>query len=107
AHAYMAAYAASKGGVHAFTHSLAREYAARGLRAVAVAPGGIRTPLLEGTLERLPADVDLQLFDRILPITRDGFAPPETVAGVIAMLASDDGVFATGTVGYVDGGTSA
>lgn len=75
AHAYMAAYAASKGGVHAFTHSLAREYAGRGLRAVAVAPGGIRTPLAEGTLDRLPPDVDRRLFQGLRPIIREGFAP--------------------------------
>ncbi|MFD8481517.1 SDR family oxidoreductase [Kitasatospora sp. NPDC059673] len=38
---------------------------------------------------------------------RTGFAGPETVAGVIAMLASDDGAFVTGTEIRIDGGTHA
>src|SRR4029077_16572646 len=43
AHPYMAAYAASKGGVQSFTHALALEFASKGLRAVSVAPGSIKS----------------------------------------------------------------
>src|SRR5699024_7544551 len=42
AHPYMAAYAASKGGIQSFTHTLALEYGNRGLRATCVAPGSIK-----------------------------------------------------------------
>jgi NAD(P)-dependent dehydrogenase (short-subunit alcohol dehydrogenase family) len=38
----LAAHPASKGGIAAFTHSLALEYAGRGLRGVSIVPGGIR-----------------------------------------------------------------
>ncbi len=43
AHPYMAAYAASKGGVQSLTHAIASEYSKQGLRAVCVAPGSIRS----------------------------------------------------------------
>jgi NAD(P)-dependent dehydrogenase (short-subunit alcohol dehydrogenase family) len=41
------------------------------------------------------------------PMLVDGFAPPEVVASVIAMLASDDGAFVTGTAIRIDGGAHA
>ena len=52
AHPYMAAYAASKGGVLAFTHSLALEYSKQGLRAVNIQPGGVATTLALSTLDK-------------------------------------------------------
>ena len=54
AHPYMAAYAASKGGVLAFTHSLALEYSKQGLRAVNNQPGGVSTALANSTLDKMP-----------------------------------------------------
>ncbi|CAM5615396.1 hypothetical protein SRIMM317S_04566 [Streptomyces rimosus subsp. rimosus] len=47
----------------------------------------------------------MSLFGKLLPAIGEGFAPPETVAGVIAMLASEDGAFITGTEIRIDGGT--
>lgn len=105
AHPYMAAYSASKGGIQSFTHSIALEYAKQGLRAVCVAPGSIQSGITETTLQYLPEDVDFDLFAKLQPALGQGFAPPETVAGVIAMLASEDGAFITGTEVRVDGGT--
>jgi len=105
AHPYMAAYSASKGGIQSFTHCIAQEYSKQGLRAVCVAPGSIRSAITETTVQHLPGDVDWQLFTKLQPALGEGFAPPETVAGVIAMLASDDGAFITGTEIRVDGGT--
>jgi NAD(P)-dependent dehydrogenase (short-subunit alcohol dehydrogenase family) len=103
AHPYMAAYAASKGGIQSLTHAIASEYAKQGLRAVCVAPGSIRSGM---TLDPgLPEDADLSLFGKLLPAVGEGFAGPETVAGVIAMLASQDGAFITGTEIRIDGGT--
>jgi NAD(P)-dependent dehydrogenase (short-subunit alcohol dehydrogenase family) len=52
-----------------------------------------------------PADVDYTLLGKLLPAIGDGFAPPSAVAGVIAMLASEDGSFVTGTEIRIDGGT--
>ncbi|MFJ9695169.1 SDR family NAD(P)-dependent oxidoreductase [Kitasatospora sp. NPDC101183] len=103
AHPYMAAYAATKGGIQSFTHAIALEYAKQGLRAVCVAPGSIDSGMTNNP--GLPADADLSLLAKLSPALGHGFAGPETVAGVIAMLASDDGAFVTGTEIRIDGGT--
>lgn len=113
AHPYMAAYCASKGGIQAFTHSLALEYGKRGLRAVSIAPGSVKSGITDSAASWLPSDVDFSLFGRLLPIlptdhtteVGNAVAGPETVAGVVAMLASEDGKFITGTEIRIDGGT--
>jgi meso-butanediol dehydrogenase / (S,S)-butanediol dehydrogenase / diacetyl reductase len=104
-HPYMLAYAASKGAIMAMTYTLAVEYAKRGLRVNAVAPGGIETPLSSATGGVLPPDSDWELFGRISPV--DQFRGPETVAGTIAFLASDDAVHVNGEYVRVDGATLA
>lgn len=114
AHPYMAAYAASKGGIQAFTHSLALEYAKQGLRAACVAPGSIKSGITDATGGYIPTDADWSLFPRLMPIlpataesSGAGMAEPNAVAGVIAMLVSDDGAWITGTEIRMDGGTHA
>jgi NAD(P)-dependent dehydrogenase (short-subunit alcohol dehydrogenase family) len=112
AHPYMAAYAASKGGIQSMTHALAAEYAKQGIRFTAVQPGSISSGMTDGTGASrqsvgpgLPEDTDWSLFAKLAPALGEGFAGPETVAGVVAMLASEDGKFITGTEIRVDGGT--
>jgi len=112
AHPYMAAYAASKGGVQSMTHALAAEYAKQGIRFTAVQPGSISSGMTDGSGQSgqsrgpgLPEDADMSLFMKLQPALGQGFAGPETVAGVVAMLASDDGRFITGTEVRIDGGT--
>lgn len=102
-HPWMTAYSASKGGVLAMTRTLAMEYARRGVRVNAVAPGGITTPMVGGL--ELPDDVDFSLFDRISPL--DEFRGPETVAAAILFLASAEAAHVNGEVLRVDGGTLA
>lgn len=104
AHPYMAAYAASKGGIVAFTHTIALEYAKRGVRAVAIAPGGVETPLMGGL--EMPDDADPGFYRRLMPVGR-GFASPEEIAGMVAAVASDDGAYVNGTTIHIDGGTHA
>jgi NAD(P)-dependent dehydrogenase (short-subunit alcohol dehydrogenase family) len=107
AHPYMAAYAASKGGIDAFTHTLSSEYSKSGLRAFNVAPGGIESNITATTGGMLPADTDWSLFAKTAPVLQpnaSGFAGPEAIAGVIAALASDDGKWVTGTDIRIDGG---
>ena len=104
-HPYMLAYAASKGAIMAMTYTLAVEYAKRGLRVNAVAPGGIETPLSSATGGMLPPDSDWELFGRISPV--DQFRGPETVASTIAFLASDDAAHVNGEYVRVDGATLA
>ena len=98
---YGAAYGASKGGVLAFTRTLAVEYAKQGLRANAICPGSIQTPMTGRS--GLPEDPDWQLLSRAMAL--DTPRGPETVAAVIAMVASDDGAHINGESIRVDGGT--
>ncbi|MBO9624865.1 MAG: SDR family oxidoreductase [Microbacterium sp.] len=112
AHPYMAAYAASKGGVQSMTHALAAEYAKSGIRFTAVQPGSISSGMTDGSGQSgqsrgpgLPEDADMSLFMKLAPAIGQGFAGPESVAGVVAMLASEDGAFITGTEVRIDGGT--
>jgi NAD(P)-dependent dehydrogenase (short-subunit alcohol dehydrogenase family) len=104
-HPWMLAYAASKGAIMSMTYTLAVEYAKRGLRVNAVAPGGIDTPLSDATAHMLPKDVDFGLFVRISPVDRN--RGPETVASTIAFLASDDAAHVNGEYIRVDGATLA
>lgn len=104
AHPAMTAYAASKGGVLAFTKSLAWEYLKEGIRINAVAPGGIDTGMTAANpLGTLGDKVDYSLYAHLMrPDQISG--KPEHVAGVVAMLASDDGAFLTGEIIKIDGG---
>ncbi|CDO10933.1 SDR family NAD(P)-dependent oxidoreductase [Mycolicibacterium cosmeticum] len=111
AHPYMAAYAASKGGILSFTHSLALEYSKQGLRAVNIQPGGISTALANSTLDKMPEGYDLGLWAKQTPLLHGDenaiLGDASAVASVIAMVASDDGAFITGTEIRVDGGAHA
>ena len=71
-HPWAAAYAASKGGVIAFTRALAVEYAKQGVRANSVCPGSIETPITQAF--RVPEGGDPKLVRRMMPLT--GFAGP-------------------------------
>ncbi len=90
-------YAAAKGGVLAFTRSLASELAPRGIRANAVSPGLIDTPMIAAMMaERGPGLV------AATPLRRLGTA--EEVAGAVLFLASDLASFITGETLHVNGG---
>ena len=96
-----AAYSASKGAVLALTRSIAVEYAKQGVRANCVCPGDISTPMTAG-----PSMPDMPSKEQLIRISSlNGPQGPEVVAGVIAMLASEDGRHVTGEDIRVDGGT--
>lgn len=93
-------YAGSKGGVIAFTKSLAREVAPAGVRANCVCPGPTDTPLLDQV-----AEYSQKLYDglaRAIPMKRIG--TPDDIASVVTFLASDDAGFVTGQTISVSGG---
>ena len=94
-------YSASKGAVLAMTRTIAVEYGRLGLRANSVSPGDIATPMSKGV--KMPADVDFAWMDRCKAL--HGPRPPEVVAGVVAMLASDDAAHINGEDIRIDGGT--
>lgn len=99
-HPYMTAYSASKGAVLSFSRSLAAEVVGRGIRVVPISPASIATPLTAGNI--LPAHLDTRYFGRVRsPL---GIGTPEQVAGVIALAASPDGGYITGSDVLVDGG---
>ncbi|MCM6777209.1 SDR family oxidoreductase [Nocardia sp. CDC159] len=103
AHPYMAAYSASKGGVTAMTHAIALEYAKQGLRAVNIVPGGITSGITSNLA--VPEDTDWSLFARLTGWLDGGaLGNPEDIAGVVAMVASDEGRYITGSEIRVDGG---
>ena len=96
------AYTASKGGVLAFTRELAVEYARQGIRANALCPGPIETPLLAELLAD-PARRNRRLVH--IPMGRLG--RPDEVARAALFLASDESSFMTGSALVVDGGITA
>lgn len=96
------AYTASKGGVLAFTRELAVEVARRGIRANAICPGPVETPLLAELLAD-PARRHRRLVH--IPIGR--FGRPEEIANAALFLASDEASFVTGSALVVDGGITA
>ena len=95
------AYTASKGGVLSLTRSLAVEYGRRGIRANALCPGPIETPLLR-SLWTSEAERDKRL-NRI-PLGR--FGTPEDVVNAGIFLASDESSWITGNTFMVDGGVT-
>lgn len=99
AHPGMTAYAASKAALLSYSLSLAAELSARRIRVVALSPGGVRTPMMDGTVKEL----DLSWYSRLLPLWGDP-GEPEDVAAVIATIGSRDGAYLNGTEVRLDGG---
>jgi 3-oxoacyl-[acyl-carrier protein] reductase len=90
-------YAASKAGVAAFTKSLAKELAGKGITVNAVAPGFIETEMVDS----IPEKVRARLLDQI-PLRRFGSA--EEVARAVTYLVSADGDYITGAELSINGG---
>jgi NAD(P)-dependent dehydrogenase (short-subunit alcohol dehydrogenase family) len=100
----MSAYNASKGGVVLLTRNLALDYGRTGIRANAICPGFIRTPMT-GVLREPGLEA---VHDRIAAAHALGrLGEPEEVANVALFLASDEASFVTGAAITVDGGFTA
>ena len=96
------AYTTSKGAAVQFTKSLAVDYAGAGIRANAVCPGMVETPMTQWRLDvpELRAQVESKI-----PLGR--VAKPDEIADAIALLASDRLVYLTGHALVLDGGWTA
>lgn len=98
-----AVYSACKGGLVAFSKTIAREHARHGITVNVVCPGPTDTALLAGVAEGAPNPEKLmEAFARAIPLGRLG--QPDDLAGAIAFFASDDASFITGQVVSVSGG---
>jgi 2-hydroxycyclohexanecarboxyl-CoA dehydrogenase len=94
-------YSGAKGGVIAFTKTLAREVARAGVTANTVCPGPTDTPLLQGMIEAQGSKL-IDAMTRAVPMRRLG--QPEEVADAVAFLASDGAGYITGQTLSVSGG---
>jgi 2-hydroxycyclohexanecarboxyl-CoA dehydrogenase len=97
-----AVYSACKGGIIAFTKTMAREMARSGVTLNAVCPGPTETPLLASFLEGPQGQRVYEGLKRSIPLGRLG--QPDDIPGIVAFLASDDAAFITGQVISVSGG---
>jgi len=97
------AYSAAKAGLLQFTRQLAVEYGPRGIRANAVVPGSIRTPIWDKRLAKAPQILDV--LKRWYPVGRVG--KPDDVAAAVLFLASAEAGFINGAHLLVDGGLMA
>ena len=98
-----AVYSACKGGLIAFTKSVARELARQNVLLNAVCPGPTDTPMMQSVLGT--GDDAVKWKDamvRGIPLKRMG--QPEDYGGIVAFLASDDGAYITGQTISVSGG---
>lgn len=94
-------YAAAKGGVHAFSRSIARENGRKGITVNVIAPGPVDTPLLRKAVEQGGE----KLMEAMKGATLLGrLGTPEEVAAAVVFLATDEAAFITGEVIGVSGG---
>jgi len=90
-------YAAAKGGLVAFTKSIAKEFARRGVTSNAVAPGFIKTDMTAVLGEEIQ-----KAATGLIPMQR--FGEPADIAAAVAFLCSEEANYITGQVFTVDGG---
>lgn len=90
-------YSASKAGVIGFTKSIAKEFASRGIRVNAVAPGFIETDMTGKLSEEV-----IESYSKAIPLGRMG--SPDDVAAAVLFLSSEQASYMTGQIITVDGG---
>lgn len=96
-------YSACKGGLVAFSKTIAREHARHGITVNVVCPGPTDTALLAGVAAGAPNPEKLiEAFARAIPLGRIG--QPDDLVGAMVFFASDDASFITGQVISVSGG---
>jgi NAD(P)-dependent dehydrogenase (short-subunit alcohol dehydrogenase family) len=98
-------YASAKHGVVGLTKTIALAYATQGIRANALCPGYVRTPMTAMLHES--ADGGDALINQRLQVPMGRWGEPEEIGKVAAFLVSDDASFMTGQAIVVDGGFTA
>ena len=102
----LGAYCASKGGILALTRNIAIDYAPNHIRANAIAPGFVDTPMLRNDINKDP-NPKAVLDDILRRIPQGELMTAEQVARVILFLASEDSAIMTGSLVVADGGYTA
>ena len=92
-------YAASKAGVIGFTKSMAKEFASRGIRVNAIAPGFIQTDMTDVLKEEIKEEL-------IKSIPLKSLGTPKDISNLVNFLASQESDYITGQVIKIDGGLS-
>ena len=95
---YRPAYAASKGAINVLSKYVATQYGKKGVRSNVVSPGIILTAAAEAANSQETLDFYMR------HVLRAQIGRPDDIAGVVAMLASDDGRYINGQTIAVDGG---
>jgi 3-oxoacyl-[acyl-carrier protein] reductase len=90
-------YSSSKAGLIGLTKTIAKEYASRGIRANAVAPGFIQTAMTDSLSDEVKNEMH-----KAIPLGE--FGTSEDVANAVIFLSSDDSAYITGQVIHVNGG---
>lgn len=99
---FRASYCAAKAGIEGLTRALAVEWAKRNVRVNAVAPGHVRTPMLDHSLAIGSVTPEIvEARTKRIPMGR--YAQPEEIASVVLFLCSPAASYVTGEVIYVDG----
>jgi NAD(P)-dependent dehydrogenase (short-subunit alcohol dehydrogenase family) len=99
-------YAAAKSGLIGLTRSLALDYGPHGIRVNVVAPGFVRTRLVQQSIDR-SEDRTAAEARMVAGVALGRIGAPEEIAGVVRFLASDEASYVTGTSLLVDGGLTA
>ena len=94
------AYCTSKAGANMLTKVLAAEWAAKKIRVNAIAPGYVRTELVDGVIQK--GMISLEAIEKRTPMGKIGES--EDMVGIAVYMASDESSFMTGSVVNVDGG---
>jgi 3-oxoacyl-[acyl-carrier protein] reductase len=97
-------YAAAKAGMQGFTRTLAIELGPYGINVNSVAPGFIKTPMIDQTAERIGVSTEEFAASAAAALPLRRFGVPDDIAGVISFLVSEDASYITGQNIYVDGG---
>jgi len=101
-HPWLAAYAATKGGIAAWTRSLFVEYFLQGLHANWILPGSIESNLAHAF--QMPPGANPDLLKTLIPLGKSKLVSADHVASIIALLCSDDAYHINGAEISVDGG---
>lgn len=99
-------YAAAKSGLVGLTRSLALDYGPRGIRVNCVAPGFVRTRLVQESIDRAQ-DTTAAEQEMVAGVALGRIGDPEEIAQVVRFLASDEASYVTGASLLVDGGLTA